>query len=498
MLAACHNLPSLLQLLLTPPATAAAYPPQLGPNAASRKGHHALCYAAMGGHITCLALLLTHAAGGSPHNYQQALQSQSAPCGHSPLHHAVKALHLKAARWLVGRGAGANARIRPSPSLYQAHGARLRTPRQLEEERATALHCAVRVYLRVKEAQQLLKLAGPGAVVAAGGWDGEGEEEEGEAAGCGGGGLVVGLRKGVGGAKCKAGLKEREERAFKLIRWLVEEGRANLLARDARGRTALEMVMTSPLYQRPTLLGSAVSSFSFSSPSSALLSGGGGGSEQPLRDGAGSLESTPTRPARNGGGGRGLGLRPFSLSSAASDPGGAGGSGSGARIKRSLSIASLFSRASSSFRVGRARSRGWSWRSSGKGLGGEEGAEEVTAAAAAVAATPPTAVVPLMGRAISGGGASSLSLTGLAAAAAGGTLASSSGAGAGAATSVRKVAKYLALMQRKQRAVSACVWCFVWVLGWFVGGLVWGDGRRRTSIDQSFIQIGGRGLWGAV
>jgi hypothetical protein len=357
----------------------------------------------MGGHTDCLALLLSNAAGGSPHNYQQALQSsQGAPCGHSPLHHAVKAQQLKTARWLVSRGAGSNSRIRPSSSLYHHKGGRIRTSAQLEEERATPLHCAVRVYLRVKEEQQLARLAGAGAVAAAARARAAEEEGDGDEA-------LEG-----GGQQQPLSVKEREERAFKMIRWLVEEGKADLLARDARGRTALDIVMASPLYQRTA--GAAAS---------LLPSDAAPGAHR--RDGVSSLEASPARPSRG-----------MSMSSVASDPGGAagavGGGGLGGRIRRSLSLASTNGNG------GGGLSR-FSLLSLGRRKNKKDGNDDA-ASVAANSESPAGVASPaplVMGRAASGG--SSMSLAGLTA-----SLAST--------TSVRRVAKYLALMQRKQRAVS--------------------------------------------
>lgn len=420
MLAARHDLPSLLQSLLAP--TPNSRP--LDPKAASKGGHRALCYAAMGGHIDCLALLLSHAAGGSPHNYQRALQassSQGPPCGHSPLHHAVKAQQLKAARWLVAQGAGSNSRIRPSSSLYHPRGARIRTPAQLAEERATPLHCAVRVYLRVKEEQQLARLVGAtgatgaGAAAAARAQAAEEDEEGDEEA----------PPLGMSG-------KEREERAFKLIRWLVEEGRADLLARDARGRTALDVVMASPLYQRTTTPAGLLPSDGPLLPPSAHRGG---------RDGASSLEGSPTRPSRG-----------LSLSSVASDPGGGGGGGGWrGRIRRSLSFAASSSNNNKGGGGGLSLARLALLRSLGRrktppeqqgGGGGQENEAASASVSEAVAPAVAAAAPPLaMLRAASGGGGSSMSLAGLTA-----SLATT--------TSVRRVAKYLALMQRKQRAVS--------------------------------------------
>ncbi|KAM3568755.1 hypothetical protein VYU27_009132, partial [Nannochloropsis oceanica] len=58
--------------------------------AVSAHGHRATCYAAIHGHIDILDFLLTHMSGGdSKVNFVACVQSQSAPCGHALLHHAV-------------------------------------------------------------------------------------------------------------------------------------------------------------------------------------------------------------------------------------------------------------------------------------------------------------------------------------------------------------------------------------------------------------------------
>lgn len=61
--------------------------------AVSIQGHRATCYAALNGHIDILEFLLTHMSGGdSSSNFVNCIQSQSAPCGHALLHHAVQGI----------------------------------------------------------------------------------------------------------------------------------------------------------------------------------------------------------------------------------------------------------------------------------------------------------------------------------------------------------------------------------------------------------------------
>ena len=48
----------------------------------------------------------------------------------------------------------------------------------------------------------------------------------------------------------EGGKEEREEKALKIIRWLVEEGKADMTIRDALGRTPLDLLLGSALYQR--------------------------------------------------------------------------------------------------------------------------------------------------------------------------------------------------------------------------------------------------------
>jgi len=48
----------------------------------------------------------------------------------------------------------------------------------------------------------------------------------------------------------EGGREEREGKALKIIRWLVEEGKADMTLRDALGRTSLDIFLGSGLYQR--------------------------------------------------------------------------------------------------------------------------------------------------------------------------------------------------------------------------------------------------------